>query len=452
MKRAHAIEEESKILRGTVSTLQSTLEISEAQRAAESDEREKAEAQVKRLTSLLERSKAEASKLNSSSSVLRSEGRNVKKHVMNTVSLVKELIGLVRTDAMSGGGMDFPAALRSSASFALGETSEEAMNMMESLGISALVTVNESFPALIAWTKETLKAKKESLNSLRALKEESFKRKDALYVEELTSKVASLSMEKERMAAQIGVLKEKEKEKEELRRQVAELNSSLGQEKKLKESALHQLKLLQSSASHKNTLLIDKPVLASKEDEQLKRINEDLKMEMSVLSREKSSLRLELKAANHHREVLRDGIEQLEKQLKTTVDALAEAKVQSHPSSSSRGSGIGKEEMDSLRRQNVRYKVRAVALDEVVTTYRRAILSLQHYNSSSSGEEIEGKGHPPPSQLSHEMTVLKRCYDEEVSLLETEVNELYGKLSQAEVYSQEIKRQFEENLKASTMR
>ena len=448
VKRAHSIEEESKILRGTVSTLQSTLEISEAQRAAECDSRKKAEAQVERLTSLLERSKIEASKLASNSSLLRTEGRNVKKHVVNTVSLLKELMGLVRTDAASV-GIDMPTALRSSSSsFALGEATGESLNLIESLGISDLIAINESFPAVLSWTKETLRTKKESTNSLRALREETLKRKDSLNVEDLTSKVASLSMEKDRMTAQIALLKGKEREGEELRRQVAELNTSLGQEKKLKETAMSQLKLLQSSVS-KNTVVVDKPALGSNGDEQLRRLNEDLKMEMSVLSREKSSLRLELKAANHHREVLRDGIEQLEKQLKTTVDALAEAKVQSHHHPSK--GGAGKEEMDSLRRQNVRYKVRAVALDEVVTTYRRAILSLQHYSSS---DEKEGRNSQSQSssQLSHEMTVLKRCYEEEVSLLEAEVNELYGKLSQAEVYSQEIKRQFEENLKASTIK
>lgn len=43
-KRSHSVEEECKILRSTVSSLQSTLEISEAQRASEADSRKKTEA------------------------------------------------------------------------------------------------------------------------------------------------------------------------------------------------------------------------------------------------------------------------------------------------------------------------------------------------------------------------------------------------------------------------
>jgi chromosome segregation ATPase len=163
---------------------------------------------------------------------------------------------------------------------------------------------------------------------------------------------------------------------------------------------------------------------------------EGMRVEVSSMRKESTTLRHELKAANHHRDVLKESIEQLEKQLKATADALAEAKLSSYSRAHrSEGDVVSAEEIESLRRQNTRYKVRAVALDEVVTTYRRGLLAL-------SVEE----GHKK-NWLTHEVGVLKKGYEDEIGLLESEVSELTSRVTQGETYTRELKRQYEDDLK-----
>lgn len=152
------------------------------------------------------------------------------------------------------------------------------------------------------------------------------------------------------------------------------------------------------------------------------------------MNKEANTLRHELKAANHHREVLKDTIEHLEKQLKTTADALAEAKVQAY-SRSMKGDTESADESEAMRRQNTRYKVRAVALDEVVATYRKAVMNM----SAEEGKK---------SLVSHEVSVLKRSYEEEISALESELSELNGKVAQGETFIRELRKQLEDNSRA----
>ena len=425
-KRLQTIEDETKVLRSTVASLQSTLEISEAQRVAEADARKKLESQNTKLRSQLETAKSESTKLLTNSSSFRAEGRAAKKQIMTAVSIIRELVSVIRADASTMGiEVKYPKGSRGGDAF----TEEATQGLSESLGLPDLQLATESLNPLMQWAKEVIKYRRDAILTIRKLEDEKRTGKSPDN-EGIVAKYASLVAENDALQAQLTELK-RSTNIEKMNKRVLELQSSLAKERAMKEEAVNTLKVTQLQLRNPEETVMNEAAIVQDtalQSEMFKNI-EAMRLEVSSINKEATTLRMELKSANHHREVLKDTVEHLEKQLKTTADALAEAKLQNsnyRPDSS--------EEIESLKRQNIRYKVRAVALDEVVTTYRKGILSLNQDQKRNF--------------LSHEISVLKKGYEEELSHLESEVTELNGRLTQNDNFMRELKRQYEEDLKA----
>jgi uncharacterized protein YoxC len=182
------------------------------------------------------------------------------------------------------------------------------------------------------------------------------------------------------------------------------------------------------------------------------------------LREEVQTLKKELKAVNHHRGVLRETVDQLEREVRGKVDSLAEALAQAQNDVSAaemalNGSGLSlrerfAEDEEALRRQVSRYRVRALAMEELVAIYRAGVIALYADGASygaaqygwQNGEDMsDGLG---VSWIEREINTIKRSYDEEMKLLEAEINELRGKLRQSGSYIGELRKRFEENMKA----
>jgi chromosome segregation ATPase len=150
---------------------------------------------------------------------------------------------------------------------------------------------------------------------------------------EENAKVSALMEENSQLQAEVIELR-RSNNIDKLSKRVNELTSSLAKEKAMKEEAVNSLKASQVQLKELNTDLVTVKETTFVQDaavhsEMHKKI-EVMRLEVGSMNKEATSLRMELKSANHHRDVLRDTIEHLEKQLKTTADALAEAKVQSY--------------------------------------------------------------------------------------------------------------------------
>ena len=115
-----------------------------------------------------------------------------------------------------------------------------------------------------------------------------------------------------------------------------------------------------------------------------------------------------------------------------------------------------------LRKQIIRYRTRATALEDLVTIYRAGVVSLfpdgSSYNAShflstklnfsvnlndEVGVEISNS-----NWVEKELNTIRHGYKEEIRLLEAEVQELNTKIRQNLSYTTELKKRFEENLKA----
>ena len=193
---------------------------------------------------------------------------------------------------------------------------------------------------------------------------------------------------------------------------------------------------------------------------------------------EHSDLLHELHAVNHHRTVLRDTLDQLDREVKAKGAALSELQLLHAPppllpeggaaakaqSQSSQGEGD-----DELRRRAMRYKARSEAMDELATIYRSGVLALYPDGASYGAAQYGWQSMPAAAVTSkgtggsmttmpaavigvgwieREMNVVKHSYEAEIKLLDAEVGEVRNKLRQANLYTAELRRRFEDNMRS----
>lgn len=205
-------------------------------------------------------------------------------------------------------------------------------------------------------------------------------------------------------------------------------------------------------------------------------------LETSRAVADNTRLQQEVEALCHHRGVLRESMERLEKELRSKVDALAEALYQiqqGHDGGSLLGlhhmelgpmggssASVATElrgvfnrertldEEESLRRQLARFRAKSLAMEELVAIYRSGVLALYADGASYGAAQFGWQQHAQAQDglgvgwIEREMGLVKRSYDDEIRLLEAEVNELRGKLRQSGSYISELRKRFEENMKA----
>ena len=203
---------------------------------------------------------------------------------------------------------------------------------------------------------------------------------------------------------------------------------------------------------------------------------EAVRAEAERSSKEASVFHRELKAVSHHRNVLRDSVEELEKQLRARAEDLADAQHQAQQflagDDASIVSGGGRnhrdrdrnaDEEDVLRKQLARFRARTLELETLISIYRRAVLALYPDGTSYGAAQYEQQqalAHAPTGQqqqqqegfaaewIETEMALVKRSYDEEIRLLDREVGELRAKLQQSGSYLGELRKRFEEMMKS----
>ena len=187
---------------------------------------------------------------------------------------------------------------------------------------------------------------------------------------------------------------------------------------------------------------------------------------MDDLRREIISLKQELRAINHHRNVLRESLDQLEGQLKRRFDFQVEGtpgllfdaspgpgldpKQQLDDSMTSGKAPERSSDDDVLRKQVARFRARSAALEEVVSIYRSGLMALYPDGSSYSATQMNaadkaGKG----GWAAGEVALLRRSFEDELKLLEAEVDELRGRLKQGASYISELRKRLEESLRAN---
>jgi hypothetical protein len=135
-----------------------------------------------------------------------------------------------------------------------------------------------------------------------------------------------------------------------------------------------------------------------------------MRSEFEQYRAENAELVQELNAVNHHRTVLRDTIDQLDREVREKVDLLSslQATVGAYPSN---GLGLDSsfvamaagERDDGLHRQVLRYKARAAAVDDLANIYRTSVLALYadgaSYGAAQFGGHPAGSGGPQGVQL-----------------------------------------------------
>ncbi len=209
-----------------------------------------------------------------------------------------------------------------------------------------------------------------------------------------------------------------------------------------------------------------------------------MRSELARHQADRDNIAFELKAVSHHRAVLRDTVEQLERQVRQKADKIADLEFQLDSQAqqydrynedvdtsmvSASGGDNGGD--DELRRQVVRYKARAAAMEELSVTYRVSIMALyadgasygaaqfgwQPFGESSSSSGTDGSKQQADSAvvtglgvgwIEREMTAIKHCYEDEIRLLDNEVNDLRAQLRQSRSFTTELRRRFEDSMKS----
>jgi hypothetical protein len=188
-----------------------------------------------------------------------------------------------------------------------------------------------------------------------------------------------------------------------------------------------------------------------------------------------------LASVAHHRQSLRDAVEQLERMAKSNADALADAdltlesRLQERSAYEATRGGrmiaVGGDDLagvpdDHQHRQLVRLRAKCACLEEIAAVYRTGLLALYadgfSYGSAQFHNVIyheKGKHqrerhlHPGLAHLVHngwferELDLVRKSFEDEIRLLDSEVIELRGKLKQSTSYVSELRKRFEDNMK-----
>ncbi len=162
--------------------------------------------------------------------------------------------------------------------------------------------------------------------------------------------------------------------------------------------------------------------------------------------RDIAELKQEIKAISHHRNVLKEAIDKMENQLKLQAQATADAesRVGHYPKLPA--------DEETLRKQLARYRLRAVAVEEMAAVYKTGIFALyadgSSYNAAQYNNLLQSKDKMiNPGWIETEVSLLKRLFEEEIRLLDGERIELRSKLKQSSTFISELRKRFEENLK-----
>ena len=183
-----------------------------------------------------------------------------------------------------------------------------------------------------------------------------------------------------------------------------------------------------------------------------------LEAEAAQLRGERASLQGQLEAVSHHRQVLLDTCDKLERQIKAAADAQGQGqdKVQT-TAERRRGGGAGspsqdgrEHDIDALRRSASRYRSRATAFEALSQHYKQGLMAL-YPSGAAYGQAhfacLDAK-QGQAEWFEREVAAVQRAGEAETHALEGEVADLWGRLRQAQSFSSELSRRFEDTLQA----
>ncbi len=131
---------------------------------------------------------------------------------------------------------------------------------------------------------------------------------------------------------------------------------------------------------------------------------ESLRSELDKYRTENTELVQELSAVNHHRTVLRDTLDQLDREVRERVDLLSDLQASTrrhqsspagkgHPGLDETALGVMGDVEEGLHRQVLRYKARAKAFEELSTIYRTSVLALYADGASYGAAQFGWQPH-----------------------------------------------------------
>lgn len=137
-----------------------------------------------------------------------------------------------------------------------------------------------------------------------------------------------------------------------------------------------------------------------------------MRVELERYRTENAELVQELSAVNHHRTVLRDTLEQLDREVREKVEMLSDLQAtagafQVHGRAGLDSSVLLAEGEEALARQVLRYKARAAAVDDLATIYRTSVLALYSDGASYGAAQFGG---PAASSDGHRVPLVGKYH------------------------------------------
>lgn len=198
-------------------------------------------------------------------------------------------------------------------------------------------------------------------------------------------------------------------------------------------------------------------------------------MEQQIVDQEVASEALEAKVAadNHHKDVLGNTIERLEKSFRSYKKAVDSGTAGGGNEGSS---GTGGADAVRLEKQLHHYRMKVAGLEDVVQVYRQQVMALYPDGSTFGAAQFRGvktgrpndmsfeqipslayhhhpyaatTSHPPQDMcwIEREIDLISKSYRDEIRGLELELSEAYGRVEREQAYGTELQKKYEENTK-----
>lgn len=453
-------EQEKKILLDQIHKLRVALEEKENARNQDGRKIQRLEGELTSLQSKLSKAGKEVTSASARSTALRAEGRQSRSQIQQVVTQISELVDTVKSDCKTLGieihssESSYPMAPKHDKT-----SSNEGLGLQEALGIPNLIRASNTLQDVMQYIRNIPRDRIQMQSTvMRVEAERSRLQKDLTATDSRYHEtVAKLREEISNQKAQLLLLQsssDSHPSASQSNSKAIALEKALLQERSEKEGTLEQLerskaeietlhKHLIAATQQKSTgakASIQAPVAGPSDDSK----------------KEIESLRHELQAVSHHRNVLRDSIDKLEKQIKSKSDALTDVSAQldtlMRRQQQTGKAAITEDELEAMRRQCARFRARANAMEELASLYRGGIVAIYSDGASFGAAQygdfnLRAAGSSGTGWIEREIGHVKKSYEDEIRLLDGEVSELRSKLRQSNSYISEVRKRFEDNLK-----
>lgn len=462
-------EMERTTLRSQLSELRSSWDKSGTEKA----EKGGLEAELERLKEQLQRSEpsvksAESGDLRASiTTLMRSdEGRELRRQVGDATFTAREVVNLIRADAVSAEGTYFNSP------DAKPNHSLPHSALLEATGIRELTDALAALKSCIGWLQQAPQHR-DSLKDNNQRQEEAMRdlqrelssvhRKHEAVVTRLRAEAKAVEAKLDAESVKNASLQEKAVGVEAEHRALVELkgrlHASVQEEKRRSQSLADEVQELQLQLEEVGALLDAKASELTETKAELEGAKEGAKA-AGIDHDEAMVVQQELRAVSHHRDTLRATVARLEEKIKLLSSASATATT-SKLVQDDLNSPLGEE------RYEARLRARLDAAEGVLDVYRKGIIALYTNSSSYSYAQYAAaisKGYGSTAMLdesvgasvgswqgwgSRELSLLRTSFEAELKVLESEVIELRGKVRQSNAFSAELSKRFQTVLSQS---